>query len=363
MEMLTKKKKILMVFLYCILVFIFFESMSRLLLSVRPFMKRIRAYNNDSYWKNSWLKGDKGKGVPFCMHIYDPIRGWALKPNIRDMISCDETMTVSSNSKGIRGKVEYAYKKPEGKIRILVFGDSFTFGQEVNDTETYAYYLQQILADTEVINLGIMGYGHDQMLLYLKEEGVRYKPDIVILGYMTMDEIRNLLSFRDYAKPRLVLVGNKLKLTNVPVPTPQSILRNDLFKPKIFTLLSLLKRRKGATLVAEKRKITEAILAEIAKTINSVGAMPIFIYLPSRGEIEDLTGQRRAGEDFFFELCKRIKVRCFSLCQYFQDNIRKGNALQAEGQGHWDAKEHRLAAEGIKEYLIDNKIKNIQTPR
>jgi len=361
MEMLTKKKKILMVFLYCILVFMFFESMSRSLLSLRPFMKKIRTYDNDSYWKNRWLKKSREKDVRFFMHIYDPIRGWAVKPNMRDVVIYDGIMTVSSNSKGIRGKVEYPYKKSEGKIRILIFGDSFTFGEGVNDTETYAYYLQEMLPDTEVINLGVMGYGHDQMLLYLKEEGVKYKPDIVILGSICIDDIRNLLSFRDYAKPRFVLVGNKLKLTNVPVPTPQSILRNELFKPKILTLLSLLKRRQRATLIAEKRKITEAILAEIAKTINSIGAIPIFVYLPSGGEIEDLTGERNPDEDFLFELCKRIKARCFSLCQYFQDNVRKGNALQV--RGHWDAKEHRLAAEGIKEYLIDNKIKNIQTPR
>ena len=361
MKMLTKNKKILMVFLYCVLVFMFFESMSRLLLSLRPFMKKIRTYDNDSYWKNRWLKKSREKDVRFFMHIYDPIRGWAVKPNMRDMVIYDGIMTVSSNSKGIRGKVEYPYKKSEGKIRILIFGDSFTFGEEVNDTETYAYYLQEMLPDTEVINLGVMGYGHDQMLLYLKEEGVKYKPDIVILGYMTMDEIRNLLSFRDYAKPRFVLVSNKLKLTNVPVPTPESILKNELFKPKIFTLLSLLKRRQEATLLAEERKVTEAILAEMVKTINSIGAIPIFVYLPSGEVIYDLTGERKPGQDFFFELCKKINVRCLSSLQYFQDNIRKGNTLQTEG--HWDAKEHRLAAEGIKEYLIDNKIKNIQTPR
>jgi hypothetical protein len=42
----------------------------------------------------------------------------------------------------------------------LILGDSFTFGDEVSDNETYSYYLQQMLPHTEVINMGVHGYGH-----------------------------------------------------------------------------------------------------------------------------------------------------------------------------------------------------------
>ena len=53
-----------------------------------------------------------------------------------------------------------------------MLGDSFTFGEDVGDDETYSHHLEQLLPGTEVINLGVHGYGHDQMLIYLREEGI-----------------------------------------------------------------------------------------------------------------------------------------------------------------------------------------------
>jgi hypothetical protein len=64
---------------------------------------------------------------------------------------------------------------------------SFTFGQEVGDDETWSCFLQNLLPGSEVINFGVQAYGHDQMLLYLQEEGIKYHPDIVILGFVSMD--------------------------------------------------------------------------------------------------------------------------------------------------------------------------------
>ena len=115
---------------------------------------------------------------------------------------------------------EYAEPKPDGVMRVLVFGDSLTFGDEVTDDETYVAHLQTMLPGTEVLNLGVHGYGHDQMLLYLKEVGARYKPDVILLGFTTIDMERNLLGFRDFMKPRFDLVRDHLVLRNTPIPEP-----------------------------------------------------------------------------------------------------------------------------------------------
>ena len=113
-----------------------------------------------------------------------------------------------------------------------MLGDSFTFGEDVGDDETYSHHLEQLLPGTEVINLGVHGYGHDQMLIYLREEGVRYRPDVVILGFLTGDMERNVLSFRDYAKPRFVLDGGKLALRNSPVPPPAEMAAAEKWRSK-----------------------------------------------------------------------------------------------------------------------------------
>jgi hypothetical protein len=38
---------------------------------------------------------------------------------------------------------------------------------EVSDDETYSFYLQEMLPQAEIINMGAHGYGHDQMLILL----------------------------------------------------------------------------------------------------------------------------------------------------------------------------------------------------
>ncbi len=138
---------------------------------------------------------------------------------------------LSSNSRGIRGKREYAYSRQPSTTRILALGDSYTFGDEVSDHETYSSYLESSIPESEVLNLGISGYGHDQMLIDLREEGVKYKPDIVLLGFVWFDVFRNLWNFNTYAKPKFVLRDHKLILTHVPVPSPDTILREEIYRP------------------------------------------------------------------------------------------------------------------------------------
>jgi hypothetical protein len=103
--------------------------------------------------------------------------------------------TLNSNSKGLRGKAEHEYQRTAGKRRILVLGDSFTFGEEVSDDETFPHYLESALPNTEVVNFGVQGYGHDQMLLCLKEEGVKYYPDIVILDFLRLYKTKIRVGF------------------------------------------------------------------------------------------------------------------------------------------------------------------------
>jgi len=158
---------------------------------------------------------------------YHPTRGWAVIPDLKNMTPFGKGKFVNSNSKGLRGITEYEYARTPGKQRILVLGDSFTFGTDVSDDETYADDLEAALPNTEVLNLGVQGYGQDQMLLYLKEEGVKYHPDVVILGYLNMDTYRNLWKFFAFAKPKFDMTPNGLQLTNVPVPTPEQVLAEE----------------------------------------------------------------------------------------------------------------------------------------
>ena len=268
--------------------------------------------------------------------IYHPTRGWTLRPNIKDMAIFDRK-TLNSNSKGLRGKEEYEYQRTAGKRRILVLGDSFTFGEEVSDNQTYSRLLESALPNTEVLNFGVQGYGHDQMLLYLKEEGVKYHPDIVILGFAYFDIYRNLWTFFAYAKPKFELVSGRLELTNVPVPPPDRVLDQEPYRSKALDLILILRDKLLWTIGktdTEARNLTAAILDGIVATTRNIGAVPVFVEVPVEKEIDDATDSLTRSEQFLNTYCQDRGVACLFLRLRFRQEIKRGAKLK--NWGHWD---------------------------
>jgi hypothetical protein len=84
-------------------------------------------------------------------------------------------------------------------VRISAYGDSFTFGDEVENNETFPFYLSQI-TDSDVINYGVSAYGTDQALKRLEENLNNGKrTDFVILEFIQDSIQRNMnmyLSFK-----------------------------------------------------------------------------------------------------------------------------------------------------------------------
>jgi len=81
---------------------------------------------------------------------------------------------------------------------VLVLGDSITFGWGVDFSQTYPKILEKRLNDTftgrrfEVINSGVGNYNLRDEVSYLKYEGLKYSPDLIILGFFVNDaEIHN----------------------------------------------------------------------------------------------------------------------------------------------------------------------------
>ena len=125
-------------------------------------------------------------------YLFDPVLGWRNVPNYR---ANTFGHPMSINSRGLRDR-EYPYEKPSNTKRILVLGDSFTWGYGVGDQDIFTEDLERRLAeadgDWEVINAGVSGWGTDQEYLFLKTEGLKYSPDIVILAfYLRNDPINN----------------------------------------------------------------------------------------------------------------------------------------------------------------------------
>ena len=117
-----------------------------------------------------------------------PTRLFDLRPN-QQVFTHDKPARI--NGLGFRG-AEVETPKPEGRFRIVVVGDSVTFGNGVGDDETYPAQLARLLngaglAKVEVINAGIPAYDTWQQGLLLEEVVLSLEPDLVVLGFYEND--------------------------------------------------------------------------------------------------------------------------------------------------------------------------------
>jgi hypothetical protein len=107
------------------------------------------------------------------------------------------------------------YEKPPGTFRILLLGDSFTEAVQVDQRETTAAVLEARLRalrpdlNVEVINAGVAGWGTGIEGLYLENEGYRFEPDLVLVGFFVGNDLHD-----NYYK--LQLAGDDLDLAVKP---------------------------------------------------------------------------------------------------------------------------------------------------
>jgi len=117
----------------------------------------------------------------------DSPRRYGLKVN---MTSLQDGVMVRTNSLGFREK-EYTVERTPGVPRIVVLGDSFTQGLGVDFEDMYVKRLEASLirswGPTEVINFGVSGYSTALELATLREVAARFRPDLIIVGYVLND--------------------------------------------------------------------------------------------------------------------------------------------------------------------------------
>jgi len=326
----------------------FCEVFSRVALVVPAVLKHV-AGTCDAAWRLRWVSRELHTGGAYAFDAYSPTRGWTLRSNVHGWRAFDKGV-LNSNSHGLRGRREYTYDKPAGVRRIEVFGDSFTFGEEVGDDATFAAQLQRLMGSSaEVMNFGVHGYGHDQMLLYFREEGVRYQPDLVVLGFVDWDMERNLLEFRDFAKPRFDLAGDRLLLRNFPVPSPDQVLAAEHYRSRFVDLLAILyqgiRRQLGRT-QADSERVTTALLDAFRENVAAAGAKLAIAYLPVEGELLPEADATRDGESYVAHYCQQHGVPAIDLRPAFVGLEQHGEHFRV--RGHWNQREHHIAAEALQ---------------
>lgn len=150
---------------------------------------------------------------------HDPTLGWVPKPGFSSSDNVWRTQ-VTIRPDGTRSNGLASKALPDSPA-ILAVGDSFTFGDEVSDTDTWPAALERSLG-IRVWNGGVFGYGTDQSSLRWRALLPHVPADLVVLSLIADDLVRTELSERSHAaKPHFALRDGEPVLMGTPLPVRQ----------------------------------------------------------------------------------------------------------------------------------------------
>lgn len=340
---------------------------------------------------------------------YDPVLGWVNKPlkddGIQFELDHNRFFQVRHNSLGLRGR-ETTYDKPRGVSRVLFVGNSSFWGYGVSNDEMFTEVLQKALPpEVEVLNGGVTGYGIDQEYLWLKQEGLRYRPDIVFFGFSAGNALQEIARSVNYntPKPVFMIEEGKLVLKNVPVPRSAETDRKTFGAPR--TAFGKLKRflryhthtyqfitrRLNAdperrlflinigladeytaslgnipvlTNPPEKlQEIAFRLVRESRRTAEAAGARFVLVFIPEKeedrsgrltvhgaqpGEYERNSSMNALIHDF----ARREKIAVLDLLAFSREQYRSGVSIYNDSADrHWTPAGHQLVANEFLRYL------------
>src|SRR5579864_984245 len=149
-------------------------------------MLRLGFYHSKDFSMEMWKYA-----VQLKRPVPNPKLSFAHQPNGHAFLM---GVDVQINSQGLRD-YEYSLAKPAGVYRIMLLGDSTTFGWGVPLRDTTAKILERNLNTqhipgydhVEVLNAGVGNYDTVQEVTYYETRGRTFHPDLVVLVYFIND--------------------------------------------------------------------------------------------------------------------------------------------------------------------------------
>ncbi len=322
---------------------------------------------------------------------YHPERGWDYRPNtVRDHHnSIGQPWRASIDDSGAR-RHPTAEGEPKftGLLVVASYGDSYTRGGEINDHETWQYYIEQETG-CGVKNFGVGGYGTGQALLKFEAHAAmgRIAP-VTILGIHSSNLRRVGNAFRPFINP-----STGIKLGFKPAFRPDGhgglhFEENRYDDPEMS--LTDLKRLAGevsshdigteqrarlefpysiqalriARAVLERRLsspddlwqnpdesgVMRAIVERFAQAATAAGSIPLILLFPDNASIE--TGKAPVYASFVAEL-QSAQPNLHVIDLSTQDFDAERMQIQPF-RGHFSPYGNRIAAGVLKEWLEEN---------
>ncbi|MCO6456345.1 MAG: SGNH/GDSL hydrolase family protein [Pirellulaceae bacterium] len=345
-------------------------------------------------------------GVSYPLpYVPDPYCGSRLRAGMKATFSAEGYARVRINSAGFRDR-ERTPAKPAGTLRIAVLGDSYAEALQVPLEEAFWSVLERGLQECrfagaeriEVLNFGVSGFGTTQELELLRHYAWQYEPDIVLLAFVTGNDLRDN-SRRlapDAVRPYYVPAGEGLELDRsfrqhpfyLDAQTGWSRLKVACVnRSRILQLVRQVRAHAAARRAPaadgieagldpiyappadqawrEAWEITERVLVMMHDEVRQRGARFWVVTLSNGIQVHPDRTVREAQQDrwkvehLFYadqriaELGRRHGFPVIGLAPEFQQHAERnqvylhGFAKTRLGTGHWNAAGHRLAGQII----------------
>lgn len=318
-----------------------------------------------------WVKSrlHDGKTTFDRRFVHDEFAGWKNAPNI-DRVQNNHG-SIRTNAQGMRNDEDFPLQSANGKPRLMIVGDSYSFGHGVSNEQTYAYQLNSLLPDWDIMNLAVSATGTDQNYIMYEQYGEKFSPDVVVLGFYLLDFNRNTFSFRDYAKPMYVpQPDGSLMLTHSPVPSPEALINE--YKSgkkqiggwhysyavaafqKVLTTHTKRDRSEGSL----PRRTLTGIMEKFNTRVRSNGATPVWVIFPIRDILEKQESKYEVIGEFAEAEAKRLGMAVLNMDpvfrQYMEDHPEVKTLWRPrEVGGHLSETGNKVVAESIYQLLKD----------
>jgi lysophospholipase L1-like esterase len=254
-----------------------------------------------------------------------------------------------ANSHGFRTP-EYTIARPADTFRVVVIGDSITWGQGVEPAETFASQLQDRLQDlarsgitAEVIATGVCGSRISDAYIRLRAHVEQLQPDVVVIQYFPNDP-EYLVSYRR-RKPLAPLEehSNLLRAVRIAVE-----------RDRFWDLVELYTDPERI-----EWKIFSDVLAALAAWRQKTSTPVLFVAFPPFDQRRDggnMDGYRELEP--FRDLLRRpldaITAHGFpvlDLLETYRTRAGRTFLCVSEQDGHPNALAHSLAADALYSFL------------
>ncbi len=269
------------------------------------------------------------------------------------------------NSWGFRDR-EFQRGK-DGRTRVVMVGDSFLMGPNVPPDKVISRQLERHAGPgVQVYNLGILGYGPDQALVRLLDEGLALDPDLVILTLFPANDFGDLRRNRLFAvdahgalvphpenpvarvmrTPRLWQLARRATTGEFFPPGEQDELVEQLFGDGY----DLLRDRDDPESVI-KIDLMRAVLREFQGVLERRQIPFWVLVIPSYENIQNDANFRRRrvprelyfrNEELVLEICAELGLRCLDLSPTFVEH--RLARLYSDFDRHLSAVGYELAA-------------------